>query len=96
MTLTVLIPRGEIEDISYVPPSPRLSSLAGKKIGILNSGKPGGEMLLPYIEEALKKRVPSIKLRTWKVPYGQPQQEKMPALRELASYSDGVIALIGD
>lgn len=94
--LTVLNPRGKIEDIPLVSPAPRLADLAGKKIGILFNGKSGGEMLLPYVEEALKKRFSGIELRRWHVPFAQPQDAKSPALKELAAYADGVIALMGD
>ena len=96
VTLKVFSPRAEVESVSQVSSSARLGDLTGKKIGILNNGKSGGEMLLPYIEEALKKRIRDIELRTWKVPFAHPPDIKKRALREIAEYSEGVIALMGD
>ena len=96
VSLKVFNPRGELESIPQVSISPRLDKLTGKKIGILNNSKAGGEMLLPYLEEALKKRVPDAELRTWRVLFASPPDVKEPKLREIAEYADGVIALTGD
>ena len=96
VTLKVLTPRGKIAETAQIPASRRLGELRGKKIGVLNNSKIGGEMLLPYLEEALKKRIPSIQLRIWKVPFAASQDLKEPKLKEIAEYSDGVIALMGD
>jgi hypothetical protein len=96
ITLTVLNPRGDIESSLLVSPAARLNNLAGKNIGILFNGKPGGKMLLPYVEEVLKRRFCDIELQTWNVPFAQAQNAKLPALKELAAYADGVIALLGD
>jgi len=94
--LTVFNPRAELKSIPQVSISPRLGKLTGKKIGILNNSKAGGEMLLPYLEEALKKCVPDVELRTWRVLFAHSQDGKEPKLREIAEYADGVIALTGD
>jgi len=96
VSLKVFNPRGELESIPQVSISPRLGKLTGKKIGILDNSKPGGEMLLPYLEEALKKCVPDVELRTWRVLFAHSLDVKEPKLREIAEYADGVIALTGD
>ena len=96
VTLQVLNPRAEVERMPQVSASPRLGSLTGRKIGILNNGKTGGEMLLPYLEETLKKRISDVELRTWVVPFARPPEVKEPILTEIAEYGDGVIVLIGD
>ena len=96
VSLKVFNPRGELESIPQVSISPRLSKLTGKKIGILNNSKAGGEMLLPYLEEALQKRVPDVELRTWRVLFANSQDAKDLKLREIAEYADGVVALTGD
>ena len=49
-------------------------------------------MLWPYIEEALKKRIPNIELRSWIVPHRYPSERKEPQIRELTEFSDAVIA----
>jgi hypothetical protein len=96
VTLEVLNPRGNVPKIPQISLSRRLNTLRSRDIGILDNGKVGGGMLLPYLEEALKRRVPDIVLRTWTVPFAQPVDSKEPILREIAECSDGIIALIGD
>jgi hypothetical protein len=59
LVLMCLNPRSETE----LPPlsgltNPRVTDLAGKKIGIIWCGKQGGENFLDVTEELLKKRVP--------------------------------------
>ena len=96
VTLKVLSPRGKVTGMTEVSLSPRLGDLNGKRIGVLNNTKSGGEMLLPYIMEALKRRFPTVQSRTWRIPVGLPPDHKEPKLREIAEYSDGVITLMGD
>ena len=96
ITLRVLSPRGgrpEIDEISAVSP---LGRLDGKKIGILNNAKSGGEEIISYIKEELQSRVPNIRLRDWRVPFALSPGKKEPRLKEIAEYSDGVLALMGD
>ena len=96
VTLEVLNPRGEVESTPQVSASPRLGSLAGKKIGIVTNGKPGGEMLLPYVQEEMMKRIPGIEFRKWLAPHQVSPAVKEPILKEVVAYADGVIALTGD
>ena len=96
VALRVLNPKSEIRSIPQVSESPRLRDLNGKKIAILDNTKHGGEMLLPYLEEALKRRVHDVELRVWRVPFPRSQEDKDPKLKEIAEYADGVIALMGD
>jgi hypothetical protein len=58
--------------------------------------KSGGGALLPHIEEALKSEIPDIELRIWSVPFAASPEEKAPRLKEMAEYSDGVFAIMGD
>jgi hypothetical protein len=94
--LRVFNPRGEVAGDPRVPASPGLGDLGGKKIGILWNGKFMGGVLLPYLEEALKKRFRDVQFRQWLVPLAQSAEVKAPKIKEIADYSDGVIALIGD
>ena len=99
VTMRVLNPRAEIEvrtDVPQVSASPRLGNLDAKKIGILFNGKSGGEMLLPYVKEAIKNRVTDVEFRQWLVPFAEIPSVKLPVIKEVAEYSDGVIALMGD
>ena len=43
VTLKVFSPRAEVESVPQVSSSARLGDLTGKKIGILNNGKSGGD-----------------------------------------------------
>jgi hypothetical protein len=96
VTLKILNPRGTVNVTKQIQSSPRLKDLAGKKIGILNNGKAGGMMLLPYLIDALQKHHPGIEIRQWEVPLAWPEEVKEPVLNEITNQSDGVIALMGD
>lgn len=96
VTLEVMNPRGEVESLPGATLSPRLDTLVGKRVGILFNGKPGGKMLMPHIETALKSRAAGIQFRDWLVHYQEPPETKDPKLKEIAGYSDGVIVLISD
>jgi hypothetical protein len=93
--LNVLSPRSEIFVSSQKCISPRLDTLAGKKIGLLNNNKPGAYAFQPYFEKALKEVVPAIEFRTWRIPSTRyPGKEK--DVKALAKWSDGVIGFMGD
>jgi hypothetical protein len=93
VNLHVVNPGGTVfEKVTRRAASRRLDDLNGKKIGVLNNTHPGGEILWPYVEEALKERLPSIELRSWKVPHRYPPERKETPIKELAEYSDAVIA----
>ena len=96
IALEIMNPRGVVGGSEQINASPRLMSLAGKKIGILNNGKAGGEMLLPYLTDALQQHHAGIEIRRWEVPLAWSEEAKVPVLNELADQSDGVIALMGD
>lgn len=96
VSLTVLSPRGMLPKIEQVAAARSLSGLSGKKIGILNNTKSGGDEILSYIEKTLRKQIPDIELRTWRVPVGLSPDSKKPLLEQIAEYSDGVFALMGD
>jgi hypothetical protein len=92
VTLEVVSPRAEIPPPpSVFHPSPRLTDLAGKRIGLIANNKPGAELFLTKIEELLKKRVPTatiVRLRMLKVSAAQ--------AKDLASKIDTFIHSTGD
>ncbi len=94
--LKVLNPRSEVKNPPDTSGSHQLGGLAGKKIGVLWNGKGMGEILLPFVEKALKSRIGDVEFRTWLVPFADSTEAKEPRLREIVGYSDGVIALMGD
>ena len=96
VSLEVLNPTGEVLEVPVLSSSPRLSRLAGKKIGLINNTKAGGETLIPYLKEALPKHFPDINLREWKLHFSLATDLKEPIIRDIVENSDGVIALMGD
>ena len=93
--LEILDPRGELFTLPVTPINPRLSSLEGKKIGIINNGKEGADTFQPYLEKVLKEAVPTVEIRRWGIPYNAyPGKEK--DFQEVVKWSDGVIGLLGD
>ena len=60
VSLELMNPRGEIEPPPIYTPSPRLSGLEGKKIGVYSNGKQGVDHFFTAIEELLKQRYPDI------------------------------------
>ena len=95
MKLEVLDPRGEPLIPSTIPINARLSTLAEKKIAIINNTKPGANAFQPFMEKALKETFPTIQFKTFVIPYNAyPGKEK--DLKALAQWSDGVIGLLGD
>jgi hypothetical protein len=60
ISLQLMNPRGEIEVPPVYIPSPRLSGLEGKKIGMYSNGKQGVDHFFTAIEELLKQRHPDI------------------------------------
>ena len=60
VSLELLNPRGEIVTPPVYTPSPRLSVLEGKKIGMYSNGKQGVDHFFTAIEELLKQRYPDI------------------------------------
>jgi len=69
VTLEVLNPRGEIVPLPTLVPAPRVTELAGKKIGIFWNGKQGGNNFWDVIEELLKERFPTATILRFKGPF---------------------------
>jgi hypothetical protein len=57
----VLSPWADVDPIPVKGISPRVISLAGKKIGLFCNFKPGARPILSAVEAKLKERYPSIK-----------------------------------
>jgi hypothetical protein len=59
VTLEVLNPRGEVPALPALALRPRVSDLSGKKIALIDNGKPGARNLLDAVQEILKQRYPT-------------------------------------
>jgi len=57
--LEVLNPRGMIETKPVSSPNPRVTDLAGKRIGLYWNNKPGMDNFYTAFEELLKKKYPT-------------------------------------
>ena len=69
VTLEVLNPRGEIKPPPTFAPAPRITDLAGKKIGIYWNGKSGGNNFWDVAEELLKEKFPTATILRYKGPF---------------------------
>ena len=57
--LEVLNPRGEVDPPKTLGISPRVTTLAGKRIGLYDNGKEGFAAFLDVIEKLLKEKYPT-------------------------------------
>lgn len=69
VTLEVLNPRGEIKPPPTLAPAPRVTDLAGKKIGIYWNGKQGGNNFWDVAEELLREKFPTATILRYKGPF---------------------------
>ena len=60
--LEVLNPRGDIEPPPSYIPAPRVSDLAGRRIGLYSNGKQGMDNFYAVIGELLEKRYPTARI----------------------------------
>ena len=92
VTLEVLNPRGEIAPTPIVVPSARLSTLAGKKVGIYWNSKAGGNNFWDVAEAELKKKAPGTTFVRYDGPF-DPGDAKAAAM---AKEVDGFFYGVGD
>lgn len=85
------------EKIKFVT---RLSTLKGKRVGLLWNGKPNGAVYLNRIAELLAEKFPEVKItKFWELDPGRtahPEQKTAEVLDFIASESDFVIASTAD
>ncbi len=60
VSLELLNPRGEIEPPPTLAPAPRVTDLAGKRVGLYWNGKVGTNVFFDKVEEMLKEKFPTI------------------------------------
>ncbi len=93
--LRVMNPTGGAQESPLMPNAPRLENLNGKKIGILRNRVPVGKIFYPYLDKALKSRMPGAEFRTWEMSVLGDADARAAKLREVADNSDGVIVAMG-
>jgi hypothetical protein len=75
-------------------PAPRLNTLAGKTIGLLDISKPGGSLFLDHLERLLVERFEVAQVvRAMKPTFAKPAPDEI--LKELSS-CDAVIEALAD
>jgi hypothetical protein len=92
--IRVLNPTGSSE-VAAIPNAPRLKDLNGKKIGILRNRVPVGQIFYPYLDKALRNRMPNAEFRTWEMSVLASADARAANLREVAENSDAVIVAMG-
>jgi hypothetical protein len=93
--LRVYCPRGIVEGVSLVANAHRLKDLDGKKIGLLKNRVSVGEIFYPYLEKALKARMPGAVFQLWEMSVLGGIEERTEKLEEVASLCDGVVVAMG-
>jgi hypothetical protein len=69
VTLDVLNPRSELGQVVPVAPASRVASLAGKTVGVYETGKPGVENFYFVLDEMLRDKFPGIKTKRVRGPF---------------------------
>jgi hypothetical protein len=93
--LRVLNPRGKVEGVPLVSASPRLKTLNGKRIGIIEHRVTSSECLFPFLNKVLQDRYPSTEFRIWELPVMGGGDARINRLKEIADASDGVVIALG-
>ena len=97
----VLSPWAEVDPIPFRGlTAPRLTGLAGKKIGLFASSKPISKRIMTVFEAKLKGRFPSVETSWW-VGEGswavvQMDTPKKEQYKEWVNGVDAVVAAVGD
>ncbi len=95
VTLTVLDPRAQRWAPEARPIQPRLKTLAGKKIAIVNNTKPGASYIRPHIIEVLKEKYPDIEFKEFVISYNA-YPKKTEDLKAVSIWADAVVGMLGD
>lgn len=95
VSIKVLDPRAQRWAPEARPIQPRLATLAGKKIAIVNNTKPGAAYIRPYIIEVLKEKYPDIEFKEFVISYNM-YPKKSEDLKAVAVWADAVIGMLGD
>ena len=94
VSLEVLNPRGVIEPPQTLGLAPRISDLAGKKVGFIPNIKQGASTLFDVLEELLREKYPDITVLRY--PARMLRQELAEEFQQVAKECDAFIHAIGD
>jgi len=95
----VLSPWAEADPVPLKGLTPRLSDLAGKKIGLLRNGKRAAEPIQTVVEKLLRKKYPTAEF-TWfrarSFSVSELEKERRQEFEDWIKSVDAVIAAVGD
>ncbi len=95
----VLSPWADVDPVPLKGISPRVASLAGKKIGLLSNRKPAAGPILAVVEKKLKERYPTVETSWYealKISVPQVETEGKAAFEKWVENSDAIITAVGD
>jgi hypothetical protein len=95
----VLNPWADADPIPFRGITPRLTTLEGKKIGLLRNSKRSAEGILTVAANKLKEKFPTIEFswfRTNTFSASAEEKERLPELEDWLKSVDAVIAAVGD
>lgn len=91
-------PVADSESTETKPIAPRVESLAGKRIGLFDNGKPAAEPLLAVVEELLREEYPDATIDHYAVDHLNriKNEEELDSIEAWAETIDVCIGAIGD
>jgi hypothetical protein len=97
----VLSPWAEVDPITFRGlAAPRLTNLAGKKIGLFASSKPISKRIIDAVEARLKEKFPTTETSVWvgQGPWSvvQVDTDRRESYKDWVKGVDAVIAAVGD
>ncbi len=94
MSVILVNPMSEVRH-DGVPPATRIDTLSGKRIGLLDISKPGGDVFLNRLETLLKERGAAEVLRFRKPTFAKPAPEAVLAQIRAAA-PDALVEALAD
>ncbi len=95
VVLKVLDPRAQFWGPQAQKLCPRLDTLDGKKIALVNNGKAGGDHMIGPMLEVLSARYPKTEFKKFKVSFFD-YAKKEEDMKAVAEWADGVVEMLGD
>jgi hypothetical protein len=92
--ITTVNPKGTPPAIQLIPMAPRLDSLDGKTVYLIDTGFHGSDMLLEQIQEWFKRNMPSV-TTIFKRKAGPYAQDDPPLWKEIKEKGNAVIMAVG-
>jgi hypothetical protein len=90
VTFKMLNPRGEIEPPPTLTLTPRVTELAGKKIGLYWNGKGGTSVFFDTVEKLLKEKFPTVTVLRYAGAFDPGDKLAAQIAKECDTFIDGV------